>query len=59
MRGTGENSRCPTPNSALKELELEWMRPDLDSAKEYAEYNHPRMGGPGGQVFPILKTTGT
>jgi hypothetical protein len=48
---------CPTPNSALRELEAEWARPDAEIAKEYAEYNHPRMGGIGGDLFEIKKTT--
>lgn len=53
-----QTAACPTPTSAFRELETDWVRPDVGLAKEYAEFNHPRVGGPGGDPFPIKKTTG-
>lgn len=29
----------------------------MELAKEYAEFNHPRKGGPGGAPFPLYSTT--
>lgn len=36
---------------------MPWLGPDVELAKEYAEFNHPRKGGPGGPPFPLGKTT--
>lgn len=48
---------CPTPRAARHELEQDWCPPDMELAREYADWNHPRVGGPGGPPFPWHKTT--
>lgn len=48
---------CPTAAQAARELDMPWVAPDVELAKEFAEFNHPRKGGPGGVPFPICKTT--
>lgn len=47
----------PTSTQAARELEYPWVAPDVELAKDYAEMNHPRKGGPGGSAFPLFSTT--
>lgn len=47
----------PTSQAVRRELEQPWYPPDMELAKEYADWNHPRIGGPGGPSFPLCKTT--
>lgn len=55
--GAQQPLSCPTTAQAARELEMPWLGPDVELAKEYAEFNHPRKGGPGGPPFPLRKTT--
>ena len=47
----------PTSQAARQELTQTWYPPDMELAQEYADWNHPRIGGPGGPSFPLCKTT--
>ena len=47
----------PTSQAAHRELEQAWYPPDMKLAEEYADWNDPRVGGPGGGHYPLCKTT--
>jgi hypothetical protein len=57
LAGPNQPASCPTTAQAARELEQPYVPPDVELAKEFAEFNHPRRGGPGGAPFPLRKTT--